>query len=138
MKSNIAYSSDIVREAAKELGMPEEKVAHVLEFLIFYLKKLAAIPECFAIYLPEVGQIYLSGAHLKSLILNLKSKEDKTEKEKDKILLLEERLSSLCNSLETGYSPHLKRSKIRNNYFTLRKSMEELEVFQNGYNEKDN
>ena len=134
--SEITYSKDIVRIVAKKLDMPEEKVEHVLEFLIFYIKKLALLPNVFAIYLPEIGQMYLSAAYLKNAIINL-SKKNRTEAEDEKLKVTKEKLKLLDSLLEPGYSPHKKRSKIRNNYFSLGKGLKELEGIQNEYDGRD-
>lgn len=135
-KSDIAYSSDVIRDTAKELGISEEKVEHVLEFAIYYIKKLTLLPNIFSIYLPEIGQIYLSAAYLKNAIVNLKAKKELTPGEEIKLEAVQRKLELMESLIPTGYSPHKKRSKIRNNYFSLGKSLQGLEAIQNGYNEK--
>ena len=138
MKGDIAYSSDIIKETAKELGIPEEKVQHVLEFLIFYLKKLATSADVFAIYLPELGQIYQSIAYLKSTLILFRKKKLLSESEENRVEKISEKIEKMESLIEKGYSPHKKRSKLRNNYFSTGKSLKELESMQNGYNEKRN
>lgn len=137
MKSDkqISYSSDIIRDATKELGISEDKVKHALEFTIFYIKKLTSIPEVFSIYIPELGQMYLNASYLKHQIGYLgeilKKKGVLSDNQKTNLQNAENRLKLLNEALSPGYSPHKKRLKFRNMYFTKGKTVKELEELQN-------
>lgn len=128
---DIAYSSDIIRESAEELGISEEKVKHVFEFFIFYVKSLMRMPNIFSIYLPELGQIYLNSAYFKHVIGYTEQRKEISESQQEALNKAKERLETLDSLLESGYSPHKKRMKFRNMYFTKGKTVKELEELQN-------
>lgn len=136
---DVAYSSDIAKSVAEELGIPVRKVEVHIDFLVHWIKVLVDTPKVLNIYIPHIGRLYASWS-------NLKNKRDNFSKlPEDNLTKLQERTKKIDiarlkefekrfpedKSTFTDYNRHKKKSKFLSRYFTTGKGFEELENWQN-------
>lgn len=132
-----ADSKDIIQKVARRLDLPEEKVAYVFNFLIKYLEKLTWKRGILTIFLPHLGRLYVKKSHLVQQISRLNRQEEKyglSRLNKIRLSKLREKNKEIETNSEKGSSKlklHWKRSKLRNFFFTNKKTFEELENWQN-------
>lgn len=128
----ILFEHDIVRNVALELGMPEKKIEHHLNFFKHFVGVVVESDEIHSLQLPHLGTMYrnVKGCSHMNIYLegrNLKEKHkplfEKNQKDIENIL---GKLSKFKNR-----SLHNTKRRIHNPYFTCTKSKEELEKFQN-------
>ena len=132
--SEIAFTRDIARSVAEELGMSVEAVESHIDFTVHWIKKLSKDPKNLNIYIPHVGSMYLNIGRVKN-DYNHFSKLDTEEMITSWLNQLEKhriRLEEFQNQFpEGGYNRHKKRTKITSNWFNKGMSLKELEEWQN-------
>ena len=135
--TNISVKKDIVLEVSKRLDMNEAKVGYVFDFLFGrYMRRLIKKEGVSTILIPHLGKLHLKYGYFKRLYekrMKYFHKSDKTQK--IRLLRLKAKLDVIAKGFEENDSTckaHLKNYKIRNKYFTLGKTFEELQQFQNG------
>lgn len=138
MIGEVSNREEIIREVVKRTGVERDKIEFIFDFTFSFIKKLTKKRHVLTIFLPHLGRLYQKNGYLRREEAILSSKEELTRGEairlsraKDKIKLLEE-------TGEPGTSKnkyHYTLEKIKNRHLTNGKTIEELELFQNGKEE---
>lgn len=136
MDSQVSVRKDIVLEVSKRLDIDYEKVDYVFSFLFGrYMRVLIRSRNVCTIHMPFLGRLHMKYGYFKNFLNNKMKRFDKYNKTtKMRLLRIQEKLELIDQGLENNDSTckaHLKNYKIRNKYFTLGKSFEELQKFQN-------
>lgn len=140
LKSDITFSKDIVKAVAKRTGFSEDKVKHVLDFMLFFIKKKAKEPNVYSVRIPFVGVLYMKTYALQMLLKEREKRNTVSKKSREIHVKLKEKVKRLHEEheklqKEVGdivYTPHKYRRTLTNWYFTKRMTKQELEEYQNG------
>lgn len=130
----IAFTRDIARDVAEELGMTTEAIEHHIDFMVHWIKHLSKNPKNLNIQMPHIGNIYLNvGKVLHDY--NHFSKLDTSEMPESWLIQLERnriRIDEFNKQFpNTGYNRHRKRFKITSSWFSKGMNFRELEEWQN-------
>lgn len=134
MIKKVSNQEDIINEVVKRTGVEKEKITFIFNFLFRYIKKLTKRRDVLTIFIPHLGRLYLKHGYLRREESKLGKKEELSREEairlsrsKDKLKLLEENSEPGTSKLKNHYT----KPKLKNTYLTTRKTLEELEQFQN-------
>lgn len=132
-RKSITYTSDILKAVAKEVGVPISTVEHVMVFITARMKGMMKDPEIMAIKLPYLGHIYEKQGPLISEVKAIEKFENKqTPKNIIKKAKFEKRIAEIEEASKTiGYSLHKAPSKFTSYAMNGKKSMQEVEEYQN-------
>ena len=132
--SKISFTSDIIKEVAKQLNLPETKIKAVYETQIMYLKHLVNNTDAVAIFIPFIGTLHTKVWYLFRQI----EKYSKTPLDSLKLdiflskkKIIDSHIQSHIQNNYKGKSRHLEKNKINRFIYNGGKNMEEIEEFQN-------
>ncbi len=138
MKGDIVFGADIIKNVAKELGISEKKVKHVFDFLFLHIRKETRKPDTYSVKLPKVGRLYMMTELYKKTLIDRDKKDTVSKKarvnHKKEIEKLEnfEKMFQEESKGKFLRTIHKKGANIRNFFFNKGKTLEELEIIQNG------
>jgi hypothetical protein len=132
MLPEVVYEKEIVRRAAKELGMDEAKVEYHMTFLKHMINTVMEDEQVHAIQISHLGTMYrnIKACASQNICIGfIKS----TEKRVNRFAKNERIMADILEKFKTceNISLHNTRRRIHNAYFTCTKSRKELEEFQN-------
>lgn len=130
-ESKIAFTNDIIKEAAKELDMSTEKVQEVYTAMITYLKYLTDETDAVAIFIPHIGTLHLKLWYLFDRLKKYNKDPEKLSIYKQKKKNIDVHLQEHIDNSYTGKSRHLERNKIDRMLYNGGKSLPEIEKIQN-------
>lgn len=125
MRKEISFREDVVRDAAAQLGLPEEKVDHVFTFCLKYIKELSKRPDVVSIRLPFFGTLYAKRQDMEETINFKKYPLPPMQKIRYKQVI------KMNNSALESFNLHWRIPKIKNRFLNMGMDLEELENFQN-------
>lgn len=133
--SEVLFEKELIRKAAAELGMDENKVQHHLNFMKDFLEEVMESDEIHSIQLPHLGVMYRNiktCSHMVKYIDAFKP-QFQTERKQAARRKSERDIKYLLGKLKSfeNFSLHNYRRRLSNPYFTCIKNKEELEKFQN-------
>lgn len=129
-ESKIAFTNDIIREVAKELGISESKVKSVYRIQIMYLRYIVNETKAVAIFIPFIGTLYVRASHLFRKIRSLTNNIKKLNLYKEKKELVDLHIQTTIQE-KTGKSRHLEKASINRKRYNAGKDMKEIENIQN-------
>lgn len=141
-KSDIAFTSDIIKRVAKELNVSEKEVSKVYYTIVGYLDKVVRESKHVAVKIPKLGYFYATEKETSKNLrrLEFKKRTDGGLKEKDEKLLkglwkkyatLQDYKKSLSmKKLPKTISYHYRIPTHKSWIFARGKKLEELEDFQ--------
>lgn len=131
----IAFTGDIARAVAEELGISKEMAMDHIDFLVHWIKYISRDPHNLNIQIPHIGYMYINVGKVQKAVDHFSTvpEEDMStswinQLEKQRVRLQE--FNKQFPDLE-GYNRHKKRTKIMNNWFNKGMSLQELEEWQN-------
>ena len=133
----VATKESIIEEVASRLDMDREKVTYVFNFVIGYFKKATKIRGIVNITIPFLGRMYLKAGKAKGEVMRLtrtQAKHPLSRREAIDLSIYTTKLEEIENNSQGGTSKlkhHWSKPKIKNNYLTGGKTLEELENWQN-------
>lgn len=136
MDKGIAVKKDIVLEVSKRLDIDIKKVEYVFDFLFGrYIRLLIRSKGVCTVKMPHLGNLHMKYGYFRNYLKGKMKNFDKYNKlTKIKLLRIKEKIEMMEEGFKNNDSTckaHMKNYKIRNKYFTLGKSFEELQNFQN-------
>lgn len=132
--SKIAFTTDVVDQVAKELKISKEKVEHVYEAMMKYLKYLTLETNVVAIFIPSLGTLHIKMKHILDRIKFFKDKPDKQqqlsifESKKERINKYVEKIKDHPKFVTLR---HFEYSLVNKIFYNNGKTIEEIEKFQN-------
>lgn len=134
MIKNVSNQEDIINEVVKRTGVDKDKVTFIFNFVFKFIKKITKRRDVLTIFIPHLGRMYQKQGDLKREYSILSHKDELSRSEAirlsrstDKLKLLEENSEAGTSKLKNHYT----KSKLKNPYLTNKKTIEELEQFQN-------
>ena len=130
-ESKIAFTNDIIKEAAKELDMSTEKVQEVYTAMMTYLKYLTDETDAVAIFIPHIGTLHLKLWYLFDRLKQYRKNPEKLSIYRQKKKNIDVHLQEHIDKSYTGKSRHLERNKIDRMLYNGGKNLPEIEKIQN-------
>lgn len=130
-KSKIAFTNDIIKEAAKELDISTDKVREVYDAMMTYLKFLTDKTDAVAIFIPHLGTLHVKVWFIYDRLKAFAKKPEKLELFKKKKEILDKHLQSHFENSYKGVSRHIGKNSINRLPYNAGKTLEEIEEIQN-------
>lgn len=130
----ISFTRDIIKQASKELDMPESKVRAVYDSQIKYLKHLTDNTDAVAIFIPFIGTLHVKVWFLFQQIKKYSKKtSDKLKLDifKSKKDIVDTHIQEYIVNSHIGKTKHLEKNKINRFIYNGGKTMDEIEEIQN-------
>lgn len=134
-KSEIAYTSDILKEVSRELGMELKVVENVYKSMMRYIQYLTNKTKSVAIFIPHLGTLHIRVSRILSVLETISYKKKGNEERKEiyegKKQKLDEHLKGLMDANYTTKSRHFQRDKMKLTWYNSDMSIPQIEEKQN-------
>ena len=136
IKGEIAFTADIIERMYEELDMPKERIKNNVALMLECIHKKSLEEDVGAMFISHIGTMYFKQAAASKYMKAVLEHDPDTKSKPFKQLV--KKINKLKPIFESrkNKSPQLKRQIITNFRLTKRRSIKEVEEFQNKiYNE---